>query len=138
MNKLACLLKRYKGLLSYIFFGICTTIINVVIYNVCYYKLLVSNVNSTIIAWLIAVLFAFITNKIFVFESRSFTFKVIVYEWISFLGCRLATGILDIGIMYIAIDCLDQNAMLWKIISNILTIIINYIASKLIIFKRKK
>ena len=138
MNSLVCLLRKNKGLISYVFFGVCTTVINVVIYNILYYRLLVSNVNSTIFAWIIAVLFAFITNKLFVFESMSFAIKVLVYELLSFFGCRLVTGILDLVLMYIAVDCLSQNAMLWKIVSNILVIIINYVASKLVIFKKEK
>ncbi len=138
MNKLIGLLKKYKSVVSYLFFGVCTTIINVVIYNIFYSNLSFTNVGSTIIAWIVAVLFAFITNKLFVFESKSFALKVMLYELFSFLGCRLATGVLDLGIMFITVDCLHQNALMWKIISNILVIVINYIASKLVIFKKQE
>lgn len=137
MKNLLELIKKYKGVLSYLFFGVCTTIINVAVYNVFYYKISVSNVISTIVAWIVAVLFAFVTNKLFVFESKSFALKIIGYELLSFLGCRLLTGAMDLLIMFVAVDCLHQNAMFWKIISNILVIVINYIASKLVIFKKK-
>lgn len=136
MNNLFTLIKRYKNVLSYLFFGVCTTIINIVAYNFFYYVMNVSNVISNIIAWVIAVLFAFATNKLFVFESKSSGGRVIFRELFSFLGCRALTGIFDLGIMYVAVDCLAQNGMLWKIISNVLVIVLNYIASKLFIFKK--
>ena len=89
-------------------------------------------------AWIVAVSFAFVTNKLFVFDSKSFDKKVLLHEISSFFGCRVATGVLDIAIMYIAIDILNLNALFWKFVSNILVIIANYIASKLIIFKKSE
>lgn len=89
------------------------------------------------IAWVAAVVFAFITNKLFVFGSKSFKTDVLVREMASFFGCRLLTGILDIVIMYIAVDVMDMNSTLWKFLSNILVIILNYLASKLVVFKKK-
>lgn len=137
MDKLVGLLKKYKGIISYLFFGVCTTALNIVVYNVFYYILHSSNVSSNIIAWIVAVLFAFVTNKLFVFDSTSHTAKVVLGELLSFLGCRLVTGVIDLGIMYVTVDCLEQNAMLWKIISNVLVIVLNYVASKLVIFKKR-
>lgn len=137
MDRLIDLLKKYKGVIAYLFFGGCTTVINIVVYSIFYSCLHFSNIGSNIIAWIIAVLFAFITNKLFVFDSTSFKEKVLLYEMLSFLACRLLTGLLDIGIMYITVDYLKLNALLWKVVSNIIVIIINYIASKLVIFKKK-
>ena len=136
MSNLFTLIKKYKNVLSYLFFGACTTIINILVYNIFYYVINASNVISNIIAWIIAVLFAFITNKLFVFESKSIAGEVIFQELLSFLGCRIFTGLLDLGIMYVAVDCLTQSGMLWKFISNVLVIVLNYIASKLFIFKK--
>ena len=130
------MIKKYKDIIAYLFFGVCTTVINVCVYEICYTKGHIPNVISTIVAWCIAVLFAFITNKLFVFNSKSFAVNVLFQEIVSFFTCRLITGLLDLVIMYIAVDCLIQNALLWKIISNILVIVANYIASKLIIFKK--
>ena len=135
MKKICLLWGKYKGIISYLFFGICTTVINVVIYNILYFHLQMSNVSSTAVAWILAVVFAFATNKMFVFESLSWKFNVLKHELISFFGCRLLTGIMDIVIMYLMVDCLDQNAMLWKWISNVLVIILNYVASKIVIFR---
>jgi putative flippase GtrA len=96
-----------------------------------------SNLISTAAAWLVAVVFAFITNKIWVFDSKSTEVKIVLYELGTFFACRIATGIMDMVIMYIAVDVKNWNEMLWKLLSNIIVIILNYIASKLIIFKKK-
>jgi len=126
--------QTYKMPILYIFFGGLTTLVNIVVYFLCYDVAHLSNVFSTIIAWLLSVVFAFVTNKIYVFESRS---KSILYELSTFFACRLGTGILDLGIMYITVDILIWNALLMKILSNILVIILNYVFSKIIIFKKQ-
>ena len=128
---------KYKSLIMYAFFGGLTTVVNMVTYYVCFNLLGIANVPSTAIAWLLSVLFAFITNKLWVFESKSFDKQTMLHEVTSFFGCRVATGILDVVIMYLAVDVAHFNPTLWKLISNILVIIINYIASKLLIFKKK-
>ena len=137
MDKIKTLLKKYKSLISYAFFGVCTTAVNVVTYYVSFNIMGLSNVVSTIIAWILAVLFAYITNKLWVFDSKSFDKNVLLKEIPAFFGCRLATGVLDVVIMFLAVDVAHSNGTVWKIISNILVIVINYIASKLIIFKKK-
>lgn len=134
---IAELIKKYKSVISYLFFGVCTTVINIATYYLCYNISDIPNVPSTVIAWVVAVVFAYITNKLFVFDSKSFKADVLVREVASFFGCRLITGILDVIIMYVAVDVMDMNSTLWKLVSNILVIILNYIASKLVIFKKK-
>lgn len=129
-------LYQYKRLLLYAFFGVCTTIINVAIYNIFYNKFKAANIASTIIAWAAAIIFAFITNKLFVFSSRSFAWGKLRYELLAFLTCRLLTGILDVAIMIAAVDVMNWNSIIWKFISNIFVIILNYVASRLIIFKK--
>ena len=94
------LLKKYKFIILYGIFGVLTTIINIVTYGVFYSVLGVSNVISNIIAWVLSVLFAFITNKLWVFESKSFDFKLFMKELGCFTVCRLITGALDLGIMF--------------------------------------
>ena len=102
----------------------------------CYNIAAVPNVLSTIVAWIIAVIFAFVTNKLWVFGSKSFETRAFIRKMISFFGCRLRTGVLDIVIMYVAVDVMAMNSTVWKIASNVLLIILNYIASKLVIFRR--
>lgn len=137
MTHIKKFLSTYKNLISYVFFGVCTTIVNVVTYYCCFNIVAMNNVTATVIAWILAVLFAYVTNKLWVFESRSFDKDVLIKEIPAFFGCRLATGILDVGIMYVAVDVANANGTVWKIVSNVLVIIINYVASKLVIFKKK-
>lgn len=132
------LIKKYKSFIMYAIFGVLTTIINLICYEVLYNHMGVSNIISNIIAWIAAVAFAYITNKIWVFESKSLEIKVVLSEIWKFINCRLATGALDLIIMYIGVDILKGPSTILKIISNIIVIILNYIASKLVIFKNKK
>jgi putative flippase GtrA len=135
MDKIRGLLNKYRSFILYAAFGVLTTIVNMVVYYLCFNIMGIPNVPSTIIAWVMAVSFAFITNKLWVFDSKSFSAKTLKHEIPTFFGARIATGLLDVGIMYLAVDVLNWNSTLWKLISNILVIILNYIASKLIIFK---
>lgn len=134
MKEIKALYAKYKSIILYLFFGGCTTLINIVFYYVLYNLLSLENVPSTIIAWFVSVLFAFVTNRRYVFEQDDNTASRRLRDFCSFVGCRLATGIMDVGIMYFAVDRMHWNSLLWKIISNILVIIINYIASKYLIF----
>ena len=125
---------QYKMPILYIIFGGLTTLVNIIAYFICYDISGISNVLSTIIAWTLSVIFAFITNKFYVFESKE---NDVFYEISTFFGCRLGTGILDVGVMYLTVDILKWNALLMKIISNVIVIVLNYILSKVIIFKKK-
>lgn len=137
MKTIQELLLRYRGLILYGIFGVLTTAVNMVVYYLCFDVLRIPNLISTAIAWLISVLFAFITNKLWVFESKSFAKTVFFRELVSFFSCRIATGVLDMTIMYVAVDRLAQNEILWKLLSNIIVIVLNYAASKLLIFKKE-
>lgn len=137
MNKIKALLKKYKFIILYGIFGVLTTLINIVSYSLLYSVLDVSNVISNIIAWVLSVLFAFITNKLWVFESKSFEFKLFMAELGNFTLCRLATGVLDLGIMFVGVDLLKGPAIVLKVVSNIIVIILNYVMSKLFVFKKK-
>ena len=128
---------KYKFIILYGIFGVLTTVINIGVYGVLYSGLGVSNVISNVIAWVISVLFAFITNKLWVFESKSFNFKLFVKELGSFTVCRVATGVLDLVIMFVGVDLLKGPAIILKIASNIIVIILNYVMSKIFVFKKK-
>lgn len=128
---------KYKSLIMYVVFGALTTVVNMGAYYVSYNLLHIPNVPSTAIAWILAVAFAFVTNKLWVFDSPSFDAQTLKHEIPTFFGARIATGVLDVVIMYLAVDVAHMNPTVWKLISNVLVIIINYIASKLIIFRKK-
>lgn len=136
MNITNELRRIYKSILSYLFFGICTTVINLIVYQVCYKTLGISNVISVCTAWCLAVIFAFFTNKIWVFGSKNFTGIILWRECISFFSCRLFTGLFDVLIMYITVDILIYDSLIWKIISNMLVVVLNYITGKLVVFKK--
>lgn len=130
-------LKEHKSFILYVIFGVLTTVVNMAVYGLCYDILKMSNIVSTVIAWFAAVVLAYATNKVWVFNSKSFALKVILYELATFFSCRILTGILDVAIMYFAVDIMAWNGKLFKLISNVLVIILNFIASKLIIFVKK-
>ena len=137
INFVIKMIKKYKSFIAYGVFGVLTTIVNIVTYNYCYNHLGISNTLSNIAAWILAVAFAYLTNKVWVFDSKSWKREVLRREILAFISCRLATGILDIIIMYICVDIIGWHALLMKIISNVLVIILNYVFSKLVIFKKK-
>lgn len=137
MIKLKELLIKFKSEILYLLFGGLTTLVNIVSYYLFYNVLRCSNVISTVIAWVFSVLFAYVTNRIFVFESKASGTKALLREIAAFFTCRLLTGIMDVAIMWLAVDIMNFNSMLWKIISNVLVIIINYFASKIFVFKKK-
>ena len=129
---------KYKAILLYLFFGICTMILNTVVYAVCYEILNISNILSTIIAWLLAVVAAYVTNKIWVFESKTDTVVALMQEVWKIFSCRIATGIADVAIMWIFVDIMHWDATCMKIAANIVVVVLNYAASKLWIFNNKK
>jgi len=128
--------KKHKEFILYMFFGGCTTIVNILVYYVCTRLINLKTVESTVIAWCMSVLFAYVTNREYVFASNKHTFKDIISEIVSFVGCRLLSGIIDLSIMYVCVDLIGIDDMVIKIISNIIVIVFNYVASKLIVFKK--
>jgi putative flippase GtrA len=128
--------EKIKETFLYLFFGGCTTLVNIITYYVFSNVLGMHYIISNIIAWIIAVSFAYITNKMYVFNSKSKGLSDVIQKVISFFAFRLLTGILDMAIMWISVDLLDINDLIMKIVSNILVIILNYIFSKIFIFKK--
>lgn len=136
MTDLKGLIEKYRDFIVYAFFGMCTTIVNVIVYCISARVIGLGTVSSTVVAWIFAVLFAFFTNKLWVFNSKSWEKKLVVRELSSFYLCRLSTGALDVAIMFVCVDILGWNDLIMKIISNVIVIILNYVASKFIIFKK--
>lgn len=134
-EKLVKLLNKYKEVVLYCIFGGLTTVINIITYFLLSRVLSINYLVSNIIAWILSVLFAYVTNKIFVFQSKNIELRYLVNEILAFIGCRLFSGILDIGIMYVFVDILSFNDFIIKILANIVVIALNYIFSKLMIFK---
>ncbi len=136
--KIRELIGKYRSIILYIVFGALTTLINTAAYWICFDVLGIPNVPSTIIAWVLAVSFAFVTNKLWVFDSKSWDAGTLKHEVPTFFGARMLTGLLDVGIMYVTVDVMGWNGMVWKLVSNVIVIILNYITSKLVIFNKKE
>lgn len=132
------LLLRYKSIILYGIVGCLSTAVNIGVYLLSYKIFSFPNVPSNILAWIISVLFAFITNKLFVFESTDMHCSVLLNELCKFIMARLSTGLLDIIIMYIAVDVMSWNAFVWKTISNIIVIIGNYLLSRFLVFRKQR
>ncbi|MGI6010620.1 MAG: GtrA family protein [Ruminococcus sp.] len=131
-----CLWQKYGSIVSYTFFGVCTTLVNLLVYYICAYSFRMGTEKSTAAAWFFSVLFAYITNKLFVFGSKSFQRRLLIREMCSFFLCRLGTGILDLAIMYLCVSRLGWQDMPVKLASNIMVIVVNYVASKWWIFRK--
>lgn len=136
-EKLKKLVIKYKEQILYIFFGGCTTLINMIVYYLSR-KLTIGVVPSDIIAWILAVIFAYITNKLWVFESKSWRFPYVLREVGSFFAARLFSLGVDVLFLYVTVEIFHWWEMPMKLIANIIVIILNYILSKLIVFARKQ
>ena len=137
MKKQIELLKKYEEIISYLFFGGLTTMVNYVVYLPCYNLLGLSGAVSNVIAWVAAVAFAYLTNKPFVFKSHDWTAKTVLPELTKFVGCRVGSGLLETAIIFVLVDCLRWNGNIIKLVTSVLVVVLNYVASKLLVFRRK-
>ncbi len=131
------LLVKFRSQILYLFFGVLTTVINIVVYALLRMTDMPVQV-SYWLAWFITVLAAYLTNRKWVFNSQASTPREYFDEIIKFYVARLATGLIGSGIMIIGVNWLHQNDMLWNIIQNVFVIVTNYVLSKLVIFRAKK
>ena len=137
LNQFRSLWEKYRSILIYIIFGVLTTAVNYLVYIPCLNLLGMSASVSNVIAWCVAVLFAFLTNKPFVFESKDWSVKTVVPEFTKFVGTRVASGLMETVILMVAVDMLGWNGVIWKLVTNVIVVILNYIGSKLLVFRRK-
>jgi len=128
---------QYYDVLSYLFFGGLTTLVNFLVYFPLYNWLQLSAVFSNVIAWAVAVAFAFLTNKPFVFKSYDWSRKVVIPELSKFVGCRIGSGFLETVLIWLLVDLLSWNGNWMKIAISVLVVILNYAASKWFVFSGK-
>lgn len=160
-------MKKFKEIVMYLIFGVLTTVVNLIAFSI--FKKFIPLLIANVFAWIFAVVFAYITNKLFVFESKSWKKDVVVKEAVSFTGARLfSLGVEELGLFVMinllnlaptlgrfAAWCLDltklvkitmpdvlyeklDGEMMVKIILAVIVVILNYVFSKLIIFKKKE
>ncbi len=135
VGKLLNFVKKHKDILLYLIFGGLTTLVNYAVYLPLYNYAGASAALSNALAWIAAVIFAFLTNKPLVFQSHDWHLKTLLPELGKFLACRVGTGLLETAILFLTVDILHWNGNLWKLVTSILVVIGNYAASKLLVFK---
>lgn len=133
MNLFVEIYRKYKEIILYLIFGALTTLINVIVFYLFNDLIKIDYKISNVIAWITSVIFAFITNKLVVFESKNNIGKEIT----SFFIARIVSLVADMIMMIIMIDIMKFTSIIAKIISNVVVVIINYIFSKFIIFRKE-
>ena len=112
LNQFRSLWEKYRSILIYLIFGVLTTAVNYLVYIPCLNLLGLPASVSNVIAWCVAVLFAFLTNKPFVFESKDWSAKTVVPEFTKFVGTRVASGLMETVILMVAVDMLGWNGVI--------------------------
>ena len=129
------LINRYKEAISYLLFGVLTTIVNLISYK--FFTILqVDLYVSVVLAWILSVVFAFITNKLFVFESKSWKMAILGKELVLFLSARILSLGIDLVAMGLMVNIIHIQDMIAKLVANVIVVIANYIFSKFLIFKK--
>lgn len=137
MERIRALLREHREILSYVFWGVMTTAVNYVSYTLLTELLHVHYLTSTVIAWIISVLFAYFVNKLFVFQSRDWGWTALRELW-QMVASRLFSLGLEMAIMWFFVDTLHCNHLVIKLLANVVVVIVNYVLSKWIIFRPKK
>lgn len=144
MQKIIELYKKYEEIVNYLIFGVLTTVVSLATKYLLLFTILDAKNSiqlqiAVIVSWITACTFAYVTNRIWVFKSKS---KNILKEAISFFAARLATLGLEMLIMFVFVTALGLNSNLWVIVwtlvSQVIIIIGNYVLSKLLVFKKEK
>lgn len=138
MEKIKELYLKYKEIINYLIFGVLTTVVNIVTYAIFARLFHIDEVISNIIAQILSILFAYVTNKIYVFESKTTNIKEILQELISFFGCRIFTAVLDTAVFTLMVKKIGINDLIAKCITQVIVIVLNYVFSKILIFRKDK
>lgn len=125
---------KRKEVVLYLIFGVATTLVNILTYYILQKFCSIPYLLANAAAWFTSVLFAFITNKVFVFEQREWSFCIVSKEIGKFFSARIATGVLDMVLMWLFVDILLISEMGTKVVVNIIVILLNYFFSKWIVF----
>lgn len=136
MKQIKKLLVKYQDIISYLFFGVLTTVVNYLVYLPCYNLLGLSASVSNVIAWAFAVAFAYLTNKPFVFKSNDWSKETVIPELAKFVGSRVFSGAMETAIIFVTVDLLAWDGNIMKLVTSVLVVIINYVASKLVVFRK--
>lgn len=136
VEKTVDVLKDNKEILSYLIFGVLTTVVNYVTYFVATKLFGVNYLVANIIAWFISVVFAYVTNKFWVFENKSVEIKALVKEIFLFVSARVMSGGIETLFLFVFVSLLGFDDGVIKIIASVFVVIFNYFFSKLVIFNK--
>lgn len=136
MNRIIELLKKYKMQIRYLFVGGMTTVVDFAVSFILYG--IINHHIANVIAWLCAVLFAFVTNKIWVFESKSRSASAVLKEAAGFAGGRVFSLLVQEGLFVLFVDVMNLNKMVIKVCVSVIVVILNYILGKLVFLKKDK
>lgn len=128
--------QKYRELILYVFFGVLTTLVNWAAYWLLVDVLHIHYMASAFFSQVLAILFAYITNRRWVFESAARGGRAVAIEMAKFFGARALSLVMDMLVMYVGVDLLLANDKLVKVISSVLVVVANYIFSKLFVFKK--
>ena len=130
--------------ISYVIVGVLTTAVDYIVFAIVNETLKKGGVGvtesssaATVVSWIAAVLFAYVTNKFFVFKSQEKGFLPVLKEMAAFFAARLISGVIVLGMMYVLVDKMHINEYIAKVLTSAFNLVFNYVASKLIIFKKK-
>ena len=138
MDKIIALIKKHWDILVYLIFGVLTTVVDFLIYFPCFNLLHIPATASNVIAWAGAVIFAYLTNKPFVFHSGDWSLKTVAPELAKFVGTRIGSMLIQTGIIFVTVDLLHIDGNLMKILTSVIVIVLNYVGSKFLVFIKKK
>lgn len=127
---------KYQDVLLYVVFGVLTTVVNIIVFTILFNFWHAGHNIAYVVAWFFSVLFAYVTNRTWVFHSQHTGNVAVIKEIWQFYVARILTGFIGYLILLFGVDLLRQDANLWNIIQNIFVIVANFILSKLIVFKR--
>ena len=137
MIKKICDKVMNREVISYLIFGVLTTLVNWVVYAAMV-KVHIDYRIATAAAWAVSVLFAFIVNKIFVFQSYNMRPAFVMKEITSFVACRAVSGVMEMVFMIVMVSWIHMDEYISKIAVSVIVVIVNYVFSKLFIFRKSE
>ena len=137
-NKIKVIIKENMEILRYVVVGACTTLVNLAVFTFLCKIIQIDVTISNIISVIVSIIFAYITNKIFVFRSHCDSLSQLLYEAFKFIGARMFTMLIEVGGVYLLVNILGQDELIGKIETQIIVLISNYLISKLLVFKGGK
>lgn len=138
MQKILDILSKNREIINYLVFGVLTTIVNFMVYFFAKEVVDIYYLYANVIAWFISVLFAYVTNRAFVFEKVNFGFYPILREVVLFFVARLLSGAIETVLLFLMVELIRMGSDVSKVLVAVVVVVLNYVFSKLIIFKEKK